>query len=178
MKDKLLRKYLGLEEKEILTILINKVAVFKKKRKSPPEAITLSNDDYLLFCNEIEEAPQTGRKKKGMMHDLRFQGIPVYRQEVCITTTYPCNDCSLLEQYGINLERYGDYKVGLTDQEIEQYLKERNKGKMNKTIMKKFWKVAGVNTVGVGPEGQQLMYRHDVKRFADRLFHGTPTYWD
>ena len=42
----------------------------------------------------------------------------------------------------------------------------------------KFCEEAGANTVGTGPQGQPLMYRWDVERFADVIFDGIPTWFD
>jgi len=95
-----------------------------------------------------------------------------------MTKQKECQRCKLHNRYGLNLERYGDYRMGLTEEEVREYIRERNGGKLSKGIMSKFNKICGINTVGVGPEGQTLMYRHDVKRFADQLFDGVSTYWD
>ena len=161
-----------LKDAEVANILINKVNYYEAKRNRPPNLIVLSDEMYSKLQKEM------GVDSKKGVSDLSVMGVPVHKQSECITTRYVCQDCRTTDMYGENLERHGDYKIGLTDEEIKEYLKYRNKGKINKTIMKKFNKIAGVNTVGVGPEGQHLMYRHDVKRFADSLFNGTPTYWD
>ena len=81
------------------------------------------------------------------------------------------------------LRSYGTYRLGLTREEIKDYLRARaNKIRVEK-LYKEFCKIAGVNTMGVYtcPDcgmHKSLMYRHDVKRFADVLFKGIPTYWD
>jgi len=85
----------------------------------------------------------------------------------------------------IGIEYYGDYRLGLTTEEIKNYLlarayifnfKEKNIDK----LYKKFDEIAGVNTVAVHPNGKDsLMYRHDVLRFSDVLFKKTKgTYFD
>jgi len=81
------------------------------------------------------------------------------------------------------LENYGQYTHGLTSEEIDDYLRVRARKLNVKTLRKKFEDIAGVNTVAVHicPScGKQiyLMYRHDVKRFADKLFLNKETYWD
>jgi len=80
---------------------------------------------------------------------------------------------------------YGDYRMGLTNKEIKDYLVIRHndlkKIKIKKcsiALFKKFCKIAGVNTCALGPNGEILMYRHDVQRFADVLFLNKPTYFD
>jgi 20S proteasome alpha/beta subunit len=86
----------------------------------------------------------------------------------------------------IDINEYGKYRIGLTSEEIQEYLKERyNEGlkalpipyktikKCLKATYKKFCAIAGVNTVGVVKKDNKnitLMYRYDVKRFADKLF--------
>lgn len=82
----------------------------------------------------------------------------------------------------INL--FGRYRSGLTNQEINDYLRARAGTVQVKTLRKKFNKIAGVNTgSSASCENcgylQSLMYRHDVKRFADVLFGITNgTYFD
>ena len=78
------------------------------------------------------------------------------------------------------LENYGDYRMGLTSEEIQRYLEARchTEKKNIKDVYSLFNKIAGVNTMAVGPQGQCLMYRHDVKRFADELLLGKETYFD
>lgn len=87
------------------------------------------------------------------------------------------------EEGNIDLQSYGTYRHGLTSDEIDDYLKARSGQVRIKKLVKKFNEIAGVNTMA----GYQcpccnystcLMYRWDVKRFADVLFDGTPTYWD
>ena len=86
----------------------------------------------------------------------------------------------------IDIEQFGIYLSGLTNEKIDQYIKERS-GHTNKRILKllrgRFNKIAGINTMGVietpcCKKSIVLMYRHDVKRFADQLFEGKRTYWD
>ena len=77
-----------------------------------------------------------------------------------------------------DIYRYGEYTAGLTRDEIENLLGLRFNTLSTKTLVKRFNKTAGVNTQAVGPQGQSLMYRHDVQRFMERILYGTPTYWD
>ena len=82
-----------------------------------------------------------------------------------------------------SIEEYGIFKHGMTVQEVNEYLKERNKKYKIRNVYNKFGKIAGVNTgaLVICPEcGKQisLMYRHDVLRFADKLFLGKETYFD
>ena len=161
-------------EKSIEEILQEKVDAYKTKYNRFPPAITLEKARYYEYCKMLG----TSGTKATKVINPKFERIPVYNQDDCITTKVSCVKCHLYEKYGRDLQDLGHYKAGLTNEEIEDYIKERNKGKMTKTIMKKFQKIAGINTVGVGPEGQSLMYRWDVKRFADQMFDGKPTYWD
>lgn len=78
----------------------------------------------------------------------------------------------------INIYDFGAYNMGLAEEEINEYLKYRTGKKGVKLLRKKFDKIAGCNTMAVGPQGQLLMYRHDVKRFADVLLLGIPTIFD
>lgn len=73
----------------------------------------------------------------------------------------------------LDLENYGEYRMGLTGQEIETYIKARAKKLEVKKLVNKFYDIAGVNTMAVSPNGESLMYRHDVKRFSDVLFGKT-----
>lgn len=76
---------------------------------------------------------------------------------------------------------FGAFNKGLTQDEIDLYLKVRANTTNIAHLRKKFNNVAGCNTCPVEiVHGKEvvLMYRHDVKRFADRLFDGTPTYFD
>lgn len=84
-----------------------------------------------------------------------------------------CSSCQK-----IDIHDFGDYRMGLTNEEIERYLGIKANTLSTKRLVKKFNTIAGVNTCAVGPQGQTLMYRHDVQRFADKLLHGITTYWD
>jgi len=93
----------------------------------------------------------------------------------------------------IDIDKFGEFRIGLSDKEINTYLKQRynsyanylglklmTKGEL-KSLRKNFDKIAGVNTLGVifiNGEDNGLMYRYDVKRFADLLFMGKSTLWD
>jgi hypothetical protein len=82
-----------------------------------------------------------------------------------------------------DLDRYGQFMMGLAGQEITNYIKVRaNKWNVDKLI-KEFIEISGCNTgsVYVCPKCRMeefLMYRHDVERFADKLFDGKETYFD
>ena len=83
----------------------------------------------------------------------------------------------------INILWYGQYRHGLTRDEVDEYLKERNRKKKIKKYRLKFNKLFGIQTCGVfvcpdcGKE-KTLLYRHDVERIADLVFDGKKTYWD
>lgn len=78
----------------------------------------------------------------------------------------------------INLEQLGEYRLGLTSDEIKFYLHlrapRRNLGK----LVRQFNQIAGTNTTAVTATGAPLMYRHDVQRFADKLLLRRGTYFD
>lgn len=77
-----------------------------------------------------------------------------------------------------DLDCYGIYRMGLTGNEIYYYLQARaNKVKIKK-LVDKFYDIAGCNTMSMSPTGEGLMYRHDVERFAEKLFNNTETYFD
>lgn len=94
----------------------------------------------------------------------------------------------------IDIYQYGKYQMGLTDNEIKEYLKKEynhkaevmgveKRRKCTKVMWNRFCQIAGVNTGIVVicehcKKSTYLMYRHDVKRFADKMFLGTPTYFD
>lgn len=83
----------------------------------------------------------------------------------------------------VDIEQFGNYRLGLTEKEIKEYLKMRAKTTKLGNLYKQFCKVAGVNTMVVivtecCRKSITLMYRWDVKRFTDLLLESTPTYWD
>jgi hypothetical protein len=81
----------------------------------------------------------------------------------------------------IDIKSYGDYRLGLTKEEIQFYLLcrafQNNLRRKPEVIFEKFNEIAGCNTCAV-VQGKVLMYRHDVERFADVLFEGKSTYFD
>jgi len=84
-----------------------------------------------------------------------------------------------------DLDKFGKHPEGLTGDEIIEYLTYVYNSVTGKDvdvcpsgIVEKFYSIAGANTVAVGPKGESLMYRHDVKRFVDKLFFNTDTYFD
>lgn len=83
----------------------------------------------------------------------------------------------------INPDSCGIYKLGLTEKETKQYIKDSAGTTRLGNLYKKFCKIAGVNTMGmVSCEccGKTLVlwYRCDVERFTDQLLTGKPTYFD
>lgn len=85
-----------------------------------------------------------------------------------------CNSC-----INTNIIYFGEYRMGLCQEEIETYIKLKSNKENVKGLIKKFNKIAGVNTCAIGPQGQILMYREDVKRFTDVLLGKTKsTYFD
>jgi hypothetical protein len=78
------------------------------------------------------------------------------------------------------LEHYGDYRLGLTSDEINDYLRIRSckVGNALKALRKLFNKVAGCNTCAITHSGKVLMYRDDVLRFTNAVLRGTPTFFD
>lgn len=84
----------------------------------------------------------------------------------------------LKEAVMFDINDFGDYRMGLTSTEIDIYLQKRTGKRKIKRIRAKFNKAAGINTMAIGPQGQTLMYRHDVVRFTDLILDGRPTYFD
>ena len=88
------------------------------------------------------------------------------------------------DEYGKPVIKYfGEYRGGLTGEEIKHYLKVRaNTTKLGK-LYEKFCKTAGVNTMTSTTchecgKSTTLMYRCDVERFTDVMLLGIPTYFD
>lgn len=89
-----------------------------------------------------------------------------------------CSKCQ-----NVDINNFGEYITGLTSFEIERYLGRRANTLATKRLVKKFNQAAGCNTVGVHTcescgEQISLMYRWDVKRFADVVLLGKETYFD
>lgn len=82
----------------------------------------------------------------------------------------------------IDLDSYGVFNRGLTQEEIDDYLRVRANTMNISTVRKKFNEIAGCNTMAfekINGKEFVLMYRHDVERFADVLFGLTKsTYLD
>lgn len=86
---------------------------------------------------------------------------------------------------------YGAFKAGLTDEEINDYLRVRT-GNWSITKVRKFYDLTtGADTCAVWDglveieremmkvRGSVILhYRHDVERYADKVLLGTPTYFD
>lgn len=88
------------------------------------------------------------------------------------------------------IDEYGIFAMGMAQEEIKEYLvirynekRNANQKKCLKSTYNKFCEIAGANTQSmvVCPcckKAINLMYRHDVKRFADKLFLNLETYFD
>jgi len=77
-----------------------------------------------------------------------------------------------------NINNFGEYRLGLTWEEVKEYIKVRTGKKRTKRIEKKFNDFFYGSTCAVTSTDQILLYRHDVKRFLDLILEGEPTYWD
>lgn len=92
------------------------------------------------------------------------------------------NEEKIIIEKLIDIEEFGIYRMGLTTEEIKKYLKNRACTTRLGHLYDKFCRVAGINTVAVIKDEYKnsitLMYRWDVKRFADAMLKGTATYWD
>lgn len=84
---------------------------------------------------------------------------------------------------------YGAFHMGLTDEEINNYLRVRTNQFDIRTVRKFYDTVTGADTCAVWSDyvtvnGKKvaaevvLHYRHDVKRYADQCLEGKPTYFD
>jgi hypothetical protein len=78
----------------------------------------------------------------------------------------------------IDINEFGDYRAGLTGNEISDYLFCRAPRRNQIKLRKDFVKVAGCNTGALTSTGVSLMYRHDVKRFADVVLLKKKTHFD
>jgi hypothetical protein len=87
-----------------------------------------------------------------------------------------------------NIDDYGVYAEGMTREEIKEYLRDYSitQGSIKRNMSElyaKFNKIAGVNTCTsikcpCCKKQVILIYRHDIKRFADKLFLDKETYFD
>jgi hypothetical protein len=84
-----------------------------------------------------------------------------------------CSECVKTD-----IHHFGDYRQGLTGDEIKKFIGLRANTTAIARLYKKFVNIAGCNTMAIGPNGEGLMYRHDVERFIGKLLFGTETYWD
>lgn len=76
------------------------------------------------------------------------------------------------------IECYGEFKQGLTYDEIKELFKEFF-GKNWSNVFRSFNKWMRGQTLTVSKIGQvHLVYRWDVKRFVEAKLEGKPTYWD
>lgn len=74
----------------------------------------------------------------------------------------------------VQLDGYGIFNYGLTLQEVEDYLRVRSNSMNIKKVLKKFWEYGRGSTGAlVTLEGKvyHLVYRHDVKHWADVIFN-------
>lgn len=63
---------------------------------------------------------------------------------------------------------YGQFKNGLHPVEVEMYFKDRY-GKKHKSVLNKFKKFMGGQTMGICVVDQKsLYYRHDVQNFIEQ----------
>ena len=92
---------------------------------------------------------------------------------------------NITKKEDIDIEQYGEYRLGLTFKEVEFYIKAKcslpqykNKFKNIKKTIIKFWNIAGINTTTINSNGESLIYRNDIERFAGVLFNRIPTYFD
>jgi len=94
-----------------------------------------------------------------------------------------------MDEYILDLEHFGIYQLGLEASEIDKYLRVKAKKSSKykkystKQLRKVFNKISGVNAMVVVtcPKCSKeivLMYRDDVRRFADYMFQGIKTYWN
>jgi hypothetical protein len=84
-----------------------------------------------------------------------------------------------------NLDQFGQYREGLTSEEITEYLRQvynivasKKRKICPPKVINQFVEIAGVNTGALGPNGESLMYRWDVARFVGKLFFKRDTYFD
>lgn len=78
----------------------------------------------------------------------------------------------------LDINDFGEYRLGLTSSEINEYLRLRTGKKKIKGLREKFRVISGVNTMATSAQGHTLMFRHDVERFTDKLLLNKPTYFD
>ena len=84
----------------------------------------------------------------------------------------------------IQLNDYGEFRMGLTDEEIKDYIRVRANKYRIETLYKKFIEISCCNTMTSCycdncRRCLILMYRWDVERFADILFGlSSSTYLD
>lgn len=78
----------------------------------------------------------------------------------------------------VDINNFGEYRHGLAKEEIKKYIGLRANTLNVVRLYDRFNGIAGCNTSALGPQGQLLMYRHDVLRFTDKLLLGKETYFD
>jgi hypothetical protein len=124
-----------------------------------------------------------------IMEDLKERSKNEMKRKVKIIPLTRKNCEKLNEVMNPITELGGNFTLGMTSDEVDDYLRRRNAKRLRlkepavRDVIKKFNKIAGVNTCGAVQcpkckEWISLMYRHDVQRFADKLFDGTETYFD
>lgn len=88
------------------------------------------------------------------------------------------------EDGSLDIEHFGQFRMGLTQLEVKDYLRARANKLSIEKLYKKFHEIAGRNTMSSSRcldcnVSYSLMYRWDVERFADVLFGVTKeTYFD
>lgn len=79
------------------------------------------------------------------------------------------------------LNHYGVFAAGLTTDEIDDYLRVRTNTMNISSVRRKLNnELNGSTCPVVNVNGQEviLIYRHDVKRFSDKILDNVPTFFD
>ncbi len=79
----------------------------------------------------------------------------------------------------IDINDFGDYRLGLTIEEMKKYIKKVTGKKNVERIYKKVLKMLRGSTCAVASDGKTcLIYRWDVERFLNVVLFNKPTYFD
>lgn len=83
----------------------------------------------------------------------------------------------------IDIALFGQFRMGLTQLEVKEYLRARANKLTIEKLYKRFHEIAGCNTMSSyhcpGCDySSSLMYRHDVENYANELFLGIKAPWD
>lgn len=79
------------------------------------------------------------------------------------------------------LDEYGAFKMGVTAEEIDDYIRVRtNSVNVTRIRTKLYHELRGSTAPVVIVSGNEvgLIYRHDVQRYLDYVLEGKPTYFD